>query len=73
MTPRSEVNTATRNRRPVKRPALLPMYSAMATLAWFISPWLFMLATALVVGVLYHREFHSPTLKAMLTIDDPSV
>ena len=48
-------------------------YFAMATLAWFISPWLFMLATALVVGVLYHREFHSPTLKAMLTIDDPSV
>lgn len=43
-------------------------YFAMATLAWFISPWLFMGATTLVVAILYQREFHSPTLKVMLNL-----
>ncbi|WP_019528049.1 DUF599 domain-containing protein [Dasania marina] len=37
-------------------------YFAMAIFPWFISQWLFMGATALVVAVLYHREFHSKPL-----------
>lgn len=38
---------------------------AMATIAWFIHPLLFMLATAWIVAILYRREFLSKTLKAM--------
>lgn len=38
---------------------------AMATIAWFIHPILFMFMTAWVVGVLFRREFQSRTLKAM--------
>ncbi|TQV71641.1 DUF599 domain-containing protein [Aliikangiella marina] len=38
---------------------------AMAILAWFVHPILFMLLTAWVVAILYRREFHSRTLKAM--------
>lgn len=38
---------------------------SMATIAWFVHPLLFMLASGWVVGVLYRREFHSRTLAAM--------
>ncbi|MAA72533.1 MAG: hypothetical protein CL679_12505 [Bermanella sp.] len=41
-------------------------YFAMATLAWFIHPVLFMLATFLVVSVLYRREFSSKALKLLV-------
>jgi uncharacterized membrane protein len=41
-------------------------YFGMAILAWFISPWLFMLATTGVVLVLYRREFHSAVLEVMV-------
>lgn len=41
-------------------------YFALATLSWFINPWLFILVTTGVVGVLYRREFHSDVLRAML-------
>jgi len=41
-------------------------YFGMVILAWFISPWLFMLATAGVVVVLYRREFHSAVLSVMV-------
>ena len=40
-------------------------YFSMAALAWFFHPWLFFLATALVVFILYQREFHSRTLEAL--------
>jgi len=41
-------------------------YFGMVILTWFISPWLFMLATAGVVVVLYRREFHSAVLSVMV-------
>ena len=41
-------------------------YFGLATLAWFITPWLYMVATTIVVLVLYQREFHSKVLKTML-------
>ena len=41
-------------------------YFALAVLAWFVSPWLFVAATTLVVLVLYRREFHSSALATLL-------
>ncbi|RHW20956.1 DUF599 domain-containing protein [Pseudomonas jilinensis] len=41
-------------------------YFALATLSWFINPWLYMLITTGVVAVLYRREFHSDVLKVMM-------
>lgn len=41
-------------------------YFGLATLAWFINPWLFILASAGVVFVLYRREFHSDVLQVMV-------
>ena len=41
-------------------------YFAMASLAWFIHPVLFMLATSLVMAVLYRREFSSKALKLLV-------
>ena len=41
-------------------------YFGLAMLAWFINPWVFMLASLGVVVVLYSREFHSNTLTALL-------
>jgi uncharacterized membrane protein len=38
-------------------------YFALAALAWFIHPYLFMGATALVVFVTHRREYHSATLR----------
>lgn len=43
-------------------------YFAVSVLAWFISPWLFIVAVAFVVGVLYWREFRSKPLRTMLKI-----
>jgi uncharacterized membrane protein len=40
-------------------------YFALAMLGWFISPWLFMAASLLVVAVQYRREFMSRTLHAL--------
>ncbi len=37
-------------------------YFAFAALAWFLSPAAFAVAAALVVAVLYGREFHSGVL-----------
>lgn len=37
-------------------------YFAFAALAWFFSPWAMMAALALVVFVLYRREYHSDVL-----------
>ena len=41
-------------------------YFGMSMLAWFVSPWLFMLMSAGVVLVLYRREFHSDVLDVMV-------
>jgi len=41
----------------------------MATLAWFIHPLAFLLASTGVVLILYQREFHSNTLKVLDGID----
>lgn len=38
---------------------------ALATLGWFFNPVVFIIASTLVVGVLYRREFHSVTLAAL--------
>lgn len=43
-------------------------YFALSVLAWFISPWLFMLAAAMVTAILYWREFHSKPLQALLAM-----
>ncbi|WP_114418825.1 DUF599 domain-containing protein [Marinospirillum perlucidum] len=40
-------------------------YFGLALLGWFLHPLAFIVATAGVVGVLYRREFHSKTLKAL--------
>lgn len=44
-------------------------YFAMAMLAWFVHPVLFVLSVGLVVAILYRREFHSSTLQALLMVD----
>src|SRR5450830_1795824 len=46
--------------------ALRAYYFGMTMLAWFVSPWLFMLMSAGVVLVLYRREFHSDVLQVMV-------
>lgn len=46
-------------------------YFGLAILAWFINPWLYMLATAGVVLVLYRREFHSDVLSVMVYSPTP--
>ncbi|OGI48916.1 MAG: hypothetical protein A2151_06250 [Candidatus Muproteobacteria bacterium RBG_16_65_34] len=40
-------------------------YLSLAALAWFISPWVFMLATTVVIAVLYWREYHSEALRTL--------
>jgi uncharacterized membrane protein len=44
-------------------------YFAMAAMAWFLHPWLMVAATAWVIGILYHREFKSKTLQALVAED----
>lgn len=41
-------------------------YLALAALTWFLGPFVFMMTTALVVAVLYRREFKSVTLKYLV-------
>lgn len=45
-------------------------YFGIGALAWFLHPWLMIVATAWVIYVLYYREFKSKTLQAMLDEDD---
>ncbi|SHM79248.1 DUF599 domain-containing protein [Phytopseudomonas punonensis] len=47
-------------------------YFGMATLAWFINPWFFMLVSTGVVVVLYRREFHSDVLEVMVYTQTPA-
>lgn len=44
-------------------------YFGMAALSWFLHPWLMIAATAWVAYILYHREFASKTLTALVTED----
>ena len=44
-------------------------YFGLAALAWFLHPWLMIIATAWIITVLYAREFKSKTLKAMIEDD----
>ena len=46
-------------------------YFGLAVLSWFVNPWLFLLATTLVLGILYWREYHSAALK-MLELESAS-
>lgn len=48
---------------------LRAFYFALAALSWFLHPWLFVGASALVVYVLYQREFRS---KALIALTGPS-
>lgn len=44
---------------------LRAFYFSLSALGWFVSPWVFMGASALVVLVLYMREFHSRPLQEL--------
>ena len=44
-------------------------YFGLSVLPWFLNSWLFILSTIMVIGILYHREFKSDALKAMLGND----
>ncbi len=43
----------------------------MAVMSWMVSPWLFILATIVIVVVLARREFYSPVLKALTDTEPP--
>lgn len=45
---------------------LRTFYFSLAVLGWFINAWVFMFLTALMVPILYRREFSSDTLKSLL-------
>ncbi len=40
-------------------------YFSFAVISWFFSPLVFAVVTALVIGVLYTREFHSEVLHVL--------
>jgi uncharacterized membrane protein len=42
-------------------------YFSLATLGWFISPWVFLAASTLVTAVLYWREYRSSALRILDT------
>jgi uncharacterized membrane protein len=44
-------------------------YFALAALGWFLHPWLMIIATVWVIFILYHREFKSKTLHALVDED----
>ncbi len=44
---------------------LRAFYFALAVLGWLVNPMVFMVATSLVIWVLYRREFHSPAARAL--------
>lgn len=48
-------------------------YFALSVLCWFWHPYVFMLATILIVMVLYRREFYSKSLRALIAARDANV
>ena len=51
--------------------ALRTYYFGLAALSWFLQPYLFMALTALVVLVVYRREFRSHTLDILGPVGEP--
>lgn len=47
-------------------------FFALALLAWFLQPAAFVIATVLLVGVLWRRDFRSRSLGALRRIDEPA-
>ena len=47
---------------------LRAFYFSLAVLAWLLNIWVFMLAVAFTMAILYGREFHSKTLRAMIGV-----
>lgn len=43
-------------------------YFALAMIVWFVNVWAFLVATALVVGILYRREFRSKSLSTLADV-----
>ena len=41
-------------------------YFGLSVLPWFLNSWLFIASTVVVIGILYHREFKTDALKAMI-------
>ncbi|HKM16196.1 MAG TPA: DUF599 family protein [Marinospirillum sp.] len=48
-------------------------YFGLALLGWFLHPLVLIFSTVAVVAVLYRREFHSKTLKALVAGRDPNI
>ncbi|HEY6529376.1 MAG TPA: DUF599 domain-containing protein [Cellvibrionaceae bacterium] len=48
---------------------LRAFYFSLAVLAWLLSGYVFVMAVASVVFILYRREFHSRTLIALIAVD----
>lgn len=51
--------------------ALRTFYFALAALGWFLQPWLLVVLSAVVTLVLYRREFHSHSLRAVGLAGEP--
>lgn len=45
-------------------------YFSLSVIAWLLNTWLFILAVAVVVAILYGREFHSKTLNSLIQVSD---
>jgi uncharacterized membrane protein len=43
-------------------------YFALAMLGWFVHAWVFLAAAAVVAAILFRREFHSKSLKALAAV-----
>ena len=43
-------------------------YFALSMISWFVNAWLFVLASTIIVAVLYNREFHSKPLQHLRKI-----
>ncbi|MFT4097831.1 MAG: DUF599 family protein [Rhodoblastus sp.] len=48
------------------------LFFSFAYLGWFLGPWVFMLTTALIMVVIYRRQFHSDALDALTDVDGPT-
>ncbi len=42
------------------------LFFSFAYLGWYLGPWVFMLTTALIMVVIYRRQFHSDALDALV-------
>lgn len=47
------------------------LFFSFAYLGWFLGPWVFMLTTALIMIVIYRRQFHSDALDALARAEQP--